>query len=66
MNLTSTDTTERNAGMLRRVPHRHMGRAGYRSELRVALVVLAVAQRRLGPSSLAWTSITDWALGLTP
>jgi hypothetical protein len=39
-----------------RVPPRRIGRAGYRSELRVVLVVVAVAQRRLGPSSSASTS----------
>ena len=39
--LTSTDTTERNASMLRHVPHRRIaGRAGYWSWLRVALVVV--------------------------
>ena len=35
---------------------------GYRSWLRVALVVVAVAHRRLGPSSSATTSTTDRAL----
>ena len=35
------------------------GRAGYWLWLRVALVVVAVAQRRLGPSSSATTS-TIW------
>jgi hypothetical protein len=45
--LDSTDRTERNTGMLRRVPMHHIaGRATYRSELRVALV--PVAKRRLG------------------
>jgi hypothetical protein len=42
-----------------RVPHYRIGRAGY--WLRVALVVVAVAQRRLGPSSSAMTSTTDRA-----
>jgi ssDNA-binding Zn-finger/Zn-ribbon topoisomerase 1 len=37
-------------------------RVGYRSELRVALVVVAVAHRRLGPSSSATTSTTERAL----
>ena len=44
-NLTSTDTTDRNAAMLRVLP-RPIGRAGYRSELRVVLVVVAVALRQ--------------------
>jgi hypothetical protein len=39
------DRTERNAGM-HGVPPRRIGRVGYRSELRVVLVVVAVAQRR--------------------
>jgi hypothetical protein len=30
-NLTSTDTTERNTSMLRRVPHRPIGWVAYRS-----------------------------------
>jgi hypothetical protein len=38
------------------------GRAGYWLELLVALVVVAVAQRRLGPSSSATTSTVDRAL----
>ena len=37
------------------------GRAGYCSWLLVVLVVVAVAQRRLGPSSSAMTSTTDRA-----
>jgi hypothetical protein len=37
-------------------------RPGYWSWLRVALVVVAVAQRRLGPNSSATTSTTDRAL----
>jgi hypothetical protein len=44
------------------VPHRRIGRTGYWLMLRVALVVVAVAQRRLGPSSSARTSTTDRAL----
>jgi hypothetical protein len=40
-NLTSTDTTERNAEHASR-PARRISRAGYRSELRDALVVVAV------------------------
>ena len=43
-----------------RNPPRRFGRAG--SWLRVALVVVAVTQRRLGPSSSATTSTTDRAL----
>jgi hypothetical protein len=39
------------------------GRRGYWLVLRVALVVVAVAQRRLGPSSSAATSTTQ---GSTP
>ena len=38
------------------------GRAGYWLWLRVALVVVAVAHRRLGPSSWATTSTTDRTL----
>ena len=38
------------------------GRPGYWLELLVALVVVAVAQRRLGPSSSATTSTTERAL----
>jgi hypothetical protein len=46
--------------MLRRVAHCRMaGRAGDWSWLLVVLVVVAVAQRRLGPSSSAMTSTTD-------
>jgi hypothetical protein len=60
--LTSTDTTERNASMLRPGPARRIaGRAGYRSWLLVVLVV--VAHRRLAPSSSATTSMVDPALG---
>jgi hypothetical protein len=55
------DTTVRNESMLR-VPHRRIGRTGYWSWLRVALVVVAVAHRRLGPSRLATTSTTDRAV----
>jgi hypothetical protein len=40
----------------------HRGRAGYWFVLRVALVVVAVAYRRLGPSSSAVTSTVDRAL----
>jgi hypothetical protein len=40
-NLTSTDTTERNTGMLRLPLVPSTGRAGYRSELRVVLVAVA-------------------------
>ena len=63
-NLTSTDTTERNVGMLLdpRPARRMAGRAGYWSWLLVALVVVAVAHRRLGPSSSATTSTVDRAL----
>jgi hypothetical protein len=43
-----------------RIPPRRIGRAGY--WLRVVLVVVAVAHRRLGPSSSATTSTTDRAL----
>ena len=43
-------------------PRRIAGRVGYRSWLLVVLVVVAVAQRRLGPSSSATTSTTDRAL----
>jgi hypothetical protein len=48
--------TGRNTGMLRRVPPRRIDRAGYRSELRVALVVVVVAgvSGKLSPSF--WTS----------
>jgi hypothetical protein len=56
--LNSTDTTEPNAML--RYPPRRFGRAGY--WLRVALVVVAVTQRRLGPSSSATTPTTDRAL----
>jgi hypothetical protein len=56
--LNSTDTTEQNA--MRCIPPRRIGRAGY--WLRVVLVVVAVAQRRLGPSSSATTSTTERAL----
>jgi integrase len=42
------------------VPPRRMGRAGY--WLREVLVVVAAAQRRLGPSSSAMTSTVDRAL----
>jgi hypothetical protein len=46
-----------------RVPHRRIaGRPGYWSWLLVALVVVAVAHRRLGPSSSASTSTMDRAL----
>jgi Phage integrase family len=45
-----------------RVPPRRIGRARYRSGLRVALVVVAVAHRRLGPSSSATTSTVEPAL----
>jgi hypothetical protein len=46
-----------------RVPHlRIAGRADYWLWLLVVLVVIAVAQRRLGPSSSATTSTTDRAL----
>ena len=46
-----------------RVPLPHYARpAGYCSGLRVALVVVAVAHRRLGPSSSATTSTADRAL----
>jgi hypothetical protein len=46
-----------------RVPHRRIaGRAGYWSWLLVALVVVAVDQRRLAPSSSATTSTVDRAL----
>ncbi|HEV8163044.1 MAG TPA: hypothetical protein VGR74_01090, partial [Actinomycetota bacterium] len=48
--------TERDAML--HVPPRRIGRAGY--WLRVVLVVVAVAQRRLGPSSSATTSTADW------
>jgi hypothetical protein len=66
-NLTSTDTTERNASMLRPCPaHRIAGRAGYWSWLRVVLVIVAVAQRRLGPSSSASTSTRERALPSPP
>jgi hypothetical protein len=41
------------------VPPRRIGRAGY--WLRVVLVVVAVAHRRLAPSSSATTSTTDRA-----
>jgi hypothetical protein len=61
----TADTTERAAGMLVRYlrPARRIsGRAGYRSWLLVALVVVAVAHRRLGPSSSATTSTVDRAL----
>jgi hypothetical protein len=62
----SMDTTERDVGMLlfpTRVPHRRIaGRAGYWSWLRVVLVVVAVAQRRLAPSSSASTSTVERAL----
>ena len=45
------------------VPHRRIAnRAGYRSWPFVVLVVVAVAQRRLAPSSSATTSTTDRAL----
>jgi hypothetical protein len=44
----------------RRRPGR--GRAGYWSWLLVALVVVAVAHRKLGPSSSATTSTTEWAV----
>jgi integrase len=46
-----------------RVPRRRIaGRADYLLELLVALVVAAVAHRRLGPSSWASTSTVDRAL----
>jgi hypothetical protein len=45
---------------MRCIPPRRIGRAGY--WLRVVLVVVAVAQRRLGPSSSATTSTTERAL----
>jgi hypothetical protein len=38
------------------------GRAGYRSQLRVALVAVVVAHRRLGPSSPATTSTVERTL----
>jgi len=60
-NLTSTDTTERNAGMLRVPLVVSADPAGYWVWLLVALVVVAVAQRRLGPSSSTTTSTTDRA-----
>jgi hypothetical protein len=53
----------RSLPLLHCVPHcRIAGRAGYRSWLRVAPVVVAVAHRRLGPSSSATTSTVDRAL----
>jgi hypothetical protein len=48
--------------MLRVPPRRIAGRPGYWSWLRVVLVVVAVAHRRLGPSSSATTSTTERAL----
>jgi hypothetical protein len=42
---------------MRHVPPRRIGRAGYWP--RVVLVVVAVAHRRLGPSSSATTSTTE-------
>jgi len=54
--------TVRTPACFAKVPHHRIGRVGYRSELRVALVVVAVAHRRLGPSSSATTSTTDRAL----
>ena len=51
-NLTSTDTTERNAGMLRVPPRRIAGRACCWSWFPVVLVVVAVALGRLGPRDL--------------
>jgi hypothetical protein len=60
------DTTERDAGMLLllhlRPAPRIAGRAGYWSWLRVVLVGVAVARRRLAPSSPATTSTVDRAL----
>jgi hypothetical protein len=60
------DTTERDAGMLLLLhpgPARlARGRAGYWLEVLVVLVVVAVAQRRLGPSSSATTSTVERAL----
>src|SRR5918993_5063561 len=58
------DTVERDAGMLLlpRPARRSAGRAGYWLWLLVALVVVAVAHRMLGPSSSATTSTTDRAL----
>src|SRR5215216_1090542 len=52
-----------------RPARRNAGRAGYWLWLRVALIVVAVAQRRLGPSSSAMTSTVDrtlpsWAVQL--
>jgi hypothetical protein len=56
--MTDPAHPERNASMLlTRVPHRRIaGRAGYCSRLLIVLVVVAVAQRRLGPGSSAATS----------
>ena len=56
--MTDPAHPERNASMLlTRVPHRRIaGRAGYCSRLLIVLVVVAVAQRRLGPGSSATTS----------
>jgi hypothetical protein len=52
--LTSTDTTERNAGMLRVPLVASPGRPGYWLELLVVLVVvLCVSQARLG-TAMAW------------
>ena len=50
--------------LLHRVPHRRIaGRTSCRSGLlAVVLVAVAVAQRRLGPSSSATTSTTERAL----
>jgi hypothetical protein len=45
-----------------RPARRIAGRPGYRSWLRVVLVVVAVAHRRLGPSSSVTTSTTERAL----
>jgi hypothetical protein len=60
--LTSTDTAERNAGMLRVPLRRIFGRAGYRLELRVALV--AIAKRRLGQLLDHLAAITGSGAGL--
>jgi hypothetical protein len=59
--LTSTDPAGRKASMLRRVPPRRIGRAGYRWTAR-RLGCRRVAQRRLGPSSWASTSTVARAL----
>ena len=53
---------KRDAGMLLLPTSRPARRVGYWLWLRVVLVVVAVAQRRLGPSSSATTSTIDRAL----